>query len=156
MRARLSLLAVMVLASFALWSQTSTGTAGGTVRDQTSVIIPNASAILLNTATNVRSTTTSNEAGFYRFPGVVPGQYRLSTESAGMQKSEGNLTVQVGQSVVVDPPALLRPKPVQSPPASSVDSFRAHLTRHALIQFQNSAFVQRPQYVSVFGRCFLM
>jgi hypothetical protein len=58
--------------------------------------------LLTNTATNETAKTTTNEAGFYRLPGVVPGPYRLSAEAAGMQKFEGTLTVQVQQSAVVD------------------------------------------------------
>jgi hypothetical protein len=54
----------------------------------------------------VTSKTTTNDVGTYIFPGMVPGPYRLLIESAGMQKFEGTLTVQVQQSAVVD--AVLR------------------------------------------------
>src|SRR6185503_12242714 len=47
-------------------------------------------------------TTTSNEAGMYVFPGVTPGPYRVTVESAGMQRFEGTLTVQVQQDAVID------------------------------------------------------
>jgi hypothetical protein len=96
---------MLVVASLSIttyWAQTSTGTVSGMVRDQTSAVIPSATVTLVNTATNNRSSSTTNEAGFYRFPGVVPGQYRLTVEFAGMQRFEGNFNVQVGQSVVID------------------------------------------------------
>ena len=36
------------------------------------------------------------------FPGVIPGSYRLVGEFAGMQKFEGNLTVQTSDDASVD------------------------------------------------------
>jgi hypothetical protein len=41
-------------------------------------------------------------ADFYIYPGVAPGNYRLSVEVAGIEKSEGTLTLQVRQRVVID------------------------------------------------------
>jgi hypothetical protein len=84
------------------WPQASTGTVSGTVRDRTGAVIPGASISLTNTNTNVRSKTTSSEVGFYLFPAVLPGPYSLVVESAGMQKYEVTLTVQVQQSAPVD------------------------------------------------------
>src|SRR5687768_13929941 len=91
-----------VLLALPAGAQTSAGTISGTVRDQTGSVIPNATVVMLNTATNVRSSTVSNESGFYRLPSVAPGQYLLTAEAAGMQKYEGNVAVQVGQSVVIN------------------------------------------------------
>ena len=91
-----------LLCAASAWGQTSAGTVSGTVRDASSAVIPNAQVALLSAATNVRSTTVSNEAGFYRLAGVAPGPYVLSAESPGMQKYEGNIVVQVGQSLVID------------------------------------------------------
>jgi hypothetical protein len=85
------------------WPQASTATVDGTVRDQSGAVIPNAPVVVRNTATNVSSNTTTNEAGFYVFPGVIPGPYRLSVEVPGMQKYDGAFTVQAAQSVVIDP-----------------------------------------------------
>jgi hypothetical protein len=84
------------------WPQASTATVSGTVRDQTGAVIPTAAVTLANQATNATSKTTANETGFYLFPGLVPGPYRLTVEAAGMQKFEGALTVAVQQSAVVD------------------------------------------------------
>lgn len=108
MKSILSLLVVALLTIPSVWSQTSAGTVSGTVRDQTGAAIPNATVSLVNTATNVRSATVSNEAGFYRLPGVAPGQYRLAAEAKGMQKYEGDIGVQVSQSVVID--AVMHPE----------------------------------------------
>jgi len=45
-----------------LWPQASTATVSGAVRDQTGAVIPAASVMLRNTATNVGSKTSTNEA----------------------------------------------------------------------------------------------
>jgi len=98
----LSVLASALLAQQS-WPQASTGRVGGTVRDQSGAMVPGAAVALTNTATNLRLTTTTNEVGVFLFPGVIPGPYRLLVEATGMQKWEGALTLQVGQSAVVDP-----------------------------------------------------
>jgi len=74
----------------------------GTVRDVTGAVIPGAAVALTNTSTNVTSKTSTNESGFYLFPGVNAGTYSVSAESSGMEKFEGALTVQSQQSTVVD------------------------------------------------------
>ncbi|MBI3279808.1 MAG: carboxypeptidase regulatory-like domain-containing protein [Acidobacteria bacterium] len=76
---------------------------GGTVMDQTGAVIPDAPVTLTNMATNVTRQTTTNQAGIFVFPSLVPGQYRLTVGVQAMQRFEANVTVQVQQSVVVDP-----------------------------------------------------
>jgi hypothetical protein len=85
------------------WPQASTGTVSGTVRDQSRAVISNTEVVLLNTATNARSTTRTNEAGFYMFPAVIVGPYRLTVEVPGMQKYEGTFIMEATQDVAIDP-----------------------------------------------------
>jgi hypothetical protein len=85
------------------WPQASTGTVRGTVRDQSGAVIPAATLRLANTATNVETTTNSTESGYYVFPGVVPGAYRLICEVPGMKSFEAAVTVQVQQAATIDP-----------------------------------------------------
>jgi protocatechuate 3,4-dioxygenase beta subunit len=66
-------------------------------------VIAKAALALTNTATGVISRTTTNEAGFYIFAGVVPGRYRLTAEAPSMRNFEATLTVQVQQPAVIDP-----------------------------------------------------
>ena len=86
----------------AVWSQATTGTVSGTVRDQSGAVVPNAEVVITNTETNVVSRSRTNEAGVFFYPGVIPGPYRLTIEFPGMQNYEATFTVQVSQSVVVD------------------------------------------------------
>ena len=102
MRLALVVFVLCLMVAPIAWPQASTATVSGTVRDQTGAVIPAATVTLNNTATGVSLKTTTNEAGFYVFPGVIPGNYTLTVEATGMQKFEGKLTVQVQQSAVVD------------------------------------------------------
>src|SRR5262249_47884667 len=65
--------------------------------------IPKAHVTLTNTGTNVARESETNDAGSYVFPGVIPGDYRITVEVPGMRRFEGNLTVLVQQDAVVDP-----------------------------------------------------
>src|SRR5262245_32016525 len=100
---RFSILFLMVIAfASAAWSQASSATVRGTVRDQGQSVVPGAKVTLTNTATNVERTTNTNEAGIYVFPGVFPGPHRLVAEAPGMQKYEANLVVQAQQDAAID------------------------------------------------------
>ena len=86
MKAFSAICSLALLAPTIVWSQASSSTVRGTVRDQAQAIIPTAKVTLLNTATNVTRETLTNDAGLYVFPGVIPGPYRLITEFTGMQR----------------------------------------------------------------------
>jgi len=101
-RSRLLCLLLAVLLTAPAWPQASTASVSGTVRDQSAAVIPAATVTLINKGTNVTTKTIANGAGFYLFPGVLPGPYLLSAEAPGMQKFEGSLTVQVQQNTVVN------------------------------------------------------
>src|SRR5690348_8902521 len=87
----------------AVWPQTTTGTVSGTVRDQSGAVVPNAEMVLTNSETNVAARTRTTGAGVYFYPTVIPGSSRLALGFTGMQKYEATFTIQVSQSVVVDP-----------------------------------------------------
>ena len=62
------------------FSQSGNGSVRGTVSDPTDAVVPGAKVRLTNTGTNVVAEATSNGAGFYVFPVVVPGHYELTVE----------------------------------------------------------------------------
>ena len=95
-------LAALVFSAACALAQSSTARLSGTVRDSTGAVIPQASVRVANAATGTGSRTNSNDAGVYIFPALLPGAYRLTAESAGMQRYEATLTVQVQQSAVVE------------------------------------------------------
>ncbi len=89
------ILSISLLATLPAWPQASTSVVRGGVRDASDAVIPNAAVTLTGDATNVERKSTTNAAGLFVFPGVVPGPYRIVVESPGMQRFEGTLTVQV-------------------------------------------------------------
>ncbi len=99
-----ALIAVFAAAAFA---QSSNGSVRGIVRDQTDAVIPGATLLLVNKATNVTASTTTNGAGFYVFPQVVPGKYSLTVTSPGMETLRASVAVEVQVSTNFD--AMLKP-----------------------------------------------
>src|SRR5271166_3186737 len=94
------LVAILVVPS--AWPQASTGAVNGTVRDQAGAVIPGVTVKLTGSNTNATSQTTTNDAGFYMFAGLVPGPYVLTVEAPGMAKFEGSLVVETAFAAVVD------------------------------------------------------
>lgn len=103
LRTCLLVLVATALISLPAWPQSSAGTVSGTVRDQSDAVIPSAAVTLANQGTGITARTTANEVGFYIFPGVIPGNYKLNVQHAGLQTFEATIVVQVGQTVVVNP-----------------------------------------------------
>ncbi len=70
----------------------------GIVKDQSGSVVPAANLTATNIAIGVASTTTSNDAGVYRFDGLKPGQYRVVCQVSGFKQfEEGPITLQVNQ-----------------------------------------------------------
>jgi hypothetical protein len=90
-------------ASGMLLAQVGAGSIQGTVTDPTGAVIPKASVVAENVETGISSHTVTNRAGFFIFPSAQPGKYRVTAESPGMQKWEGQLQLQTGQEAVVSP-----------------------------------------------------
>ena len=96
-------LAMATLLAMPAMPQASTATVSGTVKDSSGAVVPGASVLLLHTGTNVSLRTSTNEVGYFIYPGVIPGPYRLEVEVPGMQKYQAAVTVQVQQRTVLDP-----------------------------------------------------
>ncbi|MBX5477856.1 MAG: TonB-dependent receptor [Pyrinomonas methylaliphatogenes] len=84
-RVSVLLLAALLTAAAATYAQTSRGTVTGTVSDPNGAVIAGATVTLLNTQTNQTRTTTTNEAGLYRFDAVDLGIYDLSISADGFK-----------------------------------------------------------------------
>ena len=91
-----------LIAALASFGQTQ-GTIQGVVSDTSGAIIPGASITVVNDATGVSRTTTTNEAGFYTVPALNPGQYTLTAESDGFAPVERpSARLEVGQTLRAD------------------------------------------------------
>jgi hypothetical protein len=89
----------------------STGTVTGTVVDEQGQVLPGASVTVISEATRASRTTTTSDAGTFRFAAVLPGSYTVRVELSGFSAYErkntivnpaglvslGNVALKVGQ-----------------------------------------------------------
>lgn len=103
---RITLLVVLLLSLFAVgYSQEFRASISGRVTDPTGAVIPNAQITVTNLETSVKATTTSNAAGDYVVPFLLPGQYALSATASGFAPfKRTGFTVQAGDKLGVDIP----------------------------------------------------
>jgi hypothetical protein len=66
-----------------VWAQTTTGVIRGVVTDDSGGVLPGVTVTLKGPATAGTPTTTTNEAGIYRFPNLAPGVYQITAELTG-------------------------------------------------------------------------
>ncbi|NWG12241.1 MAG: TonB-dependent receptor [Acidobacteria bacterium] len=104
---------IVCLALFAAagFSQNVSGLLTGAVKDPAGSVIPGAEITLTNQATGAAVKISTNEAGIFVFPAVLPGTYSLQVASAGFRtfqmkditivpnerRSLGDITLEVGQ-----------------------------------------------------------
>ncbi len=96
-------LAVCLAFSIAAFAQSDVGTITGFVRDPTGAVVPNAKVTIKNEATNEEHTVTTDAAGHYTVPSLLPGQYTMSAEVSGFKKYTSNHnTLQPNSTVALD------------------------------------------------------
>ena len=84
-------------------AQETTGVVLGSVRDSTGALIPGARVTVSEQTTGSLRSATTNEQGQYVVPLLPPGLYRVSAESAGMQRAvQENIRVQITERVPVN------------------------------------------------------
>ncbi len=86
-RAGLAVLGILGYCGLA-YSQSTFGTILGTVKDPSGSVIPKAKIDLINTGTSAVRTTESGTGGNYQFNNIDVGNYRLSVEATGFQKTD--------------------------------------------------------------------
>jgi TonB family protein len=74
---------ILPLAALKARAQAAKGTIAGTVYDISNGAVPGASVTASNRDTKTRETTTTNEAGEYRFPNIPTGHYDLEVKKPG-------------------------------------------------------------------------
>ncbi|MCL4402001.1 MAG: carboxypeptidase-like regulatory domain-containing protein [Acidobacteria bacterium] len=95
---------ILVLSSSGmLWAQTGLGSIQGTVTDQSGALVPNAKIVAVHVETGNSFNTVSNQAGFFIFPSMQIGQYRVTAELAGMEGWQSHLVLQAGQNAAIAP-----------------------------------------------------
>ncbi|HWB84381.1 MAG TPA: carboxypeptidase-like regulatory domain-containing protein [Bryobacteraceae bacterium] len=88
---------------FALWGQVQAGRIVGTVTDPAKAVVPNASVMVMNQATNQTYSATTNQTGGYVITPLDPGVYSVRVTAPGFQTAViDKLEVLVGQSARAD------------------------------------------------------
>ncbi len=89
---RFALVLVLLSASgttpFLLAQGTDLGTIGGLVTDTTGAVVPNATVVILDLATDTPRETKTNAQGEYRVFGLSSGAYKVSVSAAGMSTTQ--------------------------------------------------------------------
>lgn len=76
---------LILLLTYSAFAQTISGVITGTVVDPAGAVIPNAQITLTNQQTRAEQTLSSNEAGIFVFPSVLPGTYAVGVAMAGFR-----------------------------------------------------------------------
>ena len=100
-------LAVLLFAG-ALFGQANFGRILGTVTDQTGAVIAGAVVTIVDTERGVARSLTTDPAGEYNAPSLIPSTYTVRVEARGFKRLDRpNVLVEVGKEVRVD----LTPQP---------------------------------------------
>src|SRR5215470_16179375 len=82
----LTLLVVALLITATLYAQEARGTITGKVLDANQAAVAGASVKITNTAMGTTVTATTNDAGLYQAPYLIPGTYQITVEVPGFRK----------------------------------------------------------------------
>ncbi|OFW41329.1 MAG: hypothetical protein A3J28_05315 [Acidobacteria bacterium RIFCSPLOWO2_12_FULL_60_22] len=98
-----SLLAAIVFVGGTLWAQSSSGSIAGVVEDESGAVIPGATVTVTNVDTGISRAVTSDGAGRYRVPGIIPGHYEVQAEATGFQTEvRKGLQLTVGSDMAIN------------------------------------------------------
>src|SRR5712691_13051347 len=97
-----------VLFSLTLFAQANFGRILGTVTDQTGAVLPSATVSIIDTQRGLARTLTTDQAGEYNAPNLIPGTYTVRVAVQGFKVLDRqNVLMEVGKEVRVD----LTPEP---------------------------------------------
>ncbi len=75
----------------------------GVVKDATGAVIPNTKVTSTHTETGVKGSTTTNNDGFFVFPPVQIGTYKVRCEAPGMKAWEQSVQLETGKTSDIAP-----------------------------------------------------
>src|SRR5437667_5440324 len=80
-----SALVVLLLSCLPAFAQGLFGTITGTVADSSGAVLPGATVTVTNVSTNVAKILTTNQAGVYTAPSLIPGRYKVEASLSGFR-----------------------------------------------------------------------
>jgi Carboxypeptidase regulatory-like domain len=84
-------------------TQVAEATLSGSITNPSGSFIPGAQIAVTNTATGITATVTSNSAGIYTAPNLIPGSYKVTISAAGFRRvSQTGITLTVGAQQVLN------------------------------------------------------
>ena len=93
----------LLVASAALWGQTSTAQINGNVRDVSGLAVPDAAVLATQTATGATRTTVTGGDGSFILPDLPIGPYTLEITKAGFAKYvQSGIVLQVDSNPAID------------------------------------------------------
>jgi hypothetical protein len=93
---------VLLMSSAVALAQGNTGSLGGTVRDDQRLVVPGTTVTVAQTQSALTRTGTTGADGAFEFPGLQPGEYRLTFELAGFERRQMDVRLEVNQRVRLD------------------------------------------------------
>jgi Carboxypeptidase regulatory-like domain/TonB dependent receptor-like, beta-barrel len=88
---------LMFLVSVPVRAQVVGATLSGTITDQSGAVVPGAELSIKNSETGITRKVTSDKAGFYSSPNLLPGRYAIDVTAAGFATlSESGVSLAVG------------------------------------------------------------
>src|SRR5258708_26716467 len=98
-----AILTLALLLSAPVYAQVSGATLSGKVMDASGAVVTNAKVSIRNTATDVKRDVTTDSAGFYSAPNLLPGIYDITVVAPGFSTSvQTGLTLTVGAAQALD------------------------------------------------------
>src|SRR5229473_3490898 len=99
----LRITSLLLFLSASAFAQSAGGVAGisGVVRDQSGAVVPKANVVISSASQGTIRNLTTNDAGLFTAPALVPGPgYRVTVTATGFTQYEArNLDLQVGQNL---------------------------------------------------------
>ena len=115
----LSVVVDILLFSLSLFAQGNFGRILGTITDQSGAVIGGATVSIIDTQRGLARTLTTDQAGEYNAPTLIPGIYTVRVEASGFKRLERpKIVLEVGQEIRVD----LTPQPGEQSQTVTVEA----------------------------------
>src|SRR5262245_23116500 len=93
---------VGALLSGTAFGQAQDGNLVGTILDPTGASVPNARVEIENLATGIKTATTADSTGFYRFNNLLIGIYKIAASAEGLAQSAREVTIQLNKTATAN------------------------------------------------------